>query len=512
MLNKILNKIPLLFLIILSFSVNYYYGSRGVLSIDTFSHFDSTYKLMNGIVEFRDFWNISGAVIDYLQLPFFYLFGVNWTSYILQSSLFNCLITLCTFFFLNSLGLKKNYTLFYSICFSILANHSMGSAFIDHYSTFFSLMGLYCFSFAIREDNFYYWFLLPILFFLAFLSKQTPATYVIITTSLSILIYSITFKKISFIKPLILSSTLCIATLIIFLFSNDISLSNFIIQYLLFPQTIGSERFTSFNLDFYNTILNFKFIYIVLAFLIFVLVKNRKMISKQSRHLLIINFSLLLFIISLIFHQIYTKNFIFIFFLIPLVAAVAHSQLTNEFKNKRYLVIFVILLTVFTTLKYHHRFNVERKMLNLEKMNLDDSIDAGVISKKLSGLKWITYGKFSPKEEIKLIKESLNIIDKDQNEILLLTSYNFFSSVLEKNLYTPARWPTDLVSNPSKQNKFYEDYVFFVRELINKKNIKSIYITLPSTQTNVSDLIEDSCITKKIKNEILLHFEIKENC
>ena len=151
-------------------------------------------------------------------------------------------------------------------------------------------------------------------------------------------------------------------------------------------------------------------------------------------------------------------------------------------------------------------------MLNLENMDLTKSIDAKKIDDKLSGLKWIAYSDFSPSEEIKLIKESLQIIGEDKNEIMLITHYNFFSTILEKNLYTPSRWAADAVSNPNKENKFYQSYVDFTKNLIRRKNIKSIYIIMPSFQKDLSNIVSDNCISKEKKNEILFYFRIKENC
>ncbi len=511
-MNKISPYFFLVFLIIFSFSINFYYGSRGVLAVDTFSHFDSTYKLLNGIIPFRDFWVISGGIIDYLQLPFFYFFGVNWTSYLAQSSFFNCCLTIATFFFLKKIELDNVNSFLYSFCFSVLANPSMGTPFIDHYSAFFSLLGLYCFYGAIQNNNFFLWFLLPILFFLAFFSKQTPASYIIISISLMIFFYIVVFKKIKVLIPLIVSTIFCFSFLVGFLMLNEIKFSNFIVQYFLFPQTIGAERFSEYKLNFNNIILDFKFIHLFLIFLVYQIFKDLKMKTYQEKKFFIINFTLLFFSLSLIFHQIYTKNFIYIFFLIPIIGGVLHSQSIGNFKNKKFVMIFLIFFTVFSTIKYHQRFNVERKMLNLEGKNLSLSIDAAKIDKKLSGLKWITHGNLEPQEEIDLIIESLNIINNDNDKILLLTHYNFFSSVLERKLYSPSRWPTDLVSNPDENNEYFENYLEFTKSLIVEKNIKSIYITLPSYHDNVQRIFGKNCLIKTKKNKILLHYKINDDC
>ena len=95
---------------------------------------------------------------------------------------------------------------------------------------------------------------------------------------------------------------------------------------------------------------------------------------------------------------------------------------------------------------------------------------------------------------------------------MLITHYNFFSTVLEKNLYAPSRWPADAVSNPSKENKYYENYIEFTKNLIKRKNIKSIYIMMPSAQKDLSNIFPDKCIIKNKKNKILFHFELTEKC
>ena len=510
-MKKELTKYLLIPLILVSFYVNYYYGSKGVLAVDTFSHFDSAYKLLKGVIIFRDFWNISGGVIDYLQLPFFYFFGTNWSSYILQSSIFNSCLTVTTYYFLKNIELDNIKSFFYSICFAILANPSMGTPFVDHYSTFFSLLSFYSFILAIKSNSKLYWFLLPILLFLAFFSKQTPAAYVILSIFLAKIIYIFIYKKFSFIKPLLSGISICLIFLTSFLILNEIQISEFITQYFLFPQTIGSSRISNFKLDLNNTILNFKFIHIFLILLIYALYKKRNVEIEENKFKFILNFTLFIFSFSLIFHQIYTKNFIFIFFLIPLIGGVLHNQF-NFFKYKKIFINFLILITLFSTFKYHQRFNIDRKMLNLENIDLDKAIDASKINKKLAGLKWVTYGPLTPSEEIKLIKDSLKIIDNDKNEILLLTHYNFFSSVLEKTLYSPSRWPTDLVSNPSKNNKYYNYYIIFTKNLILKRKIKSIYITIPSYQDIVLDVFDSECIKKAKLNKILIHYEINDDC
>ena len=85
-----------------------------------------------------------------------------------------------------------------------------------------------------------------------------------------------------------------------------------------------------------------------------------------------------------------------------------------------------------------------------------------------------------------------------------------FSSVLEKTFYSPSRWPTDLVSNPSKDNKY--TYISFTKNLIIKRKIKSIYITTPSYQDIILDVFDHECVMKTNPNKILIHYKINDSC
>ena len=164
-------------LVFFSFSVNLFYGSIGVLPIDTFSHFDTGFRILKGDTPFIDYWTTSGPIIDMIQAIFFKIFGINWFSYILNGSLFNSIVSLFTYFFFRLTGLNIKFSFFYALCFSFLANPSMGSPFVDHYSTFFSLMSIFSFLYAIYTKKNYFFYFVPLLLFLAFFCKQTPSGY-----------------------------------------------------------------------------------------------------------------------------------------------------------------------------------------------------------------------------------------------------------------------------------------------------------------------------------------------
>ena len=63
-------------LILFSFFINYYYAKLGSFPIDTFLHYDSAYRILNGELPIKDYWIVSGLIVDILQSFFFKFFGV----------------------------------------------------------------------------------------------------------------------------------------------------------------------------------------------------------------------------------------------------------------------------------------------------------------------------------------------------------------------------------------------------------------------------------------------------
>ena len=98
----------------------------------------------------------------------------------------------------------------------------------------------------------------------------------------------------------------------------------------------------------------------------------------------------ILIFISLAQHIIVTKNQIFIFFLILIFLGFAHLQIKNDVNLKKYLNYLLIIFCVLATLKYHLRFNVDRKFHELNGVQFSNAVSSAKLSKKLSGLKWIS--------------------------------------------------------------------------------------------------------------------------
>ena len=94
--------ITLLFLS--SFFFNFYYGYIGVYPIDSFLIYNSGYNVLNGSHPFKDYWSITGPLLDYLQAIFFFIFGINWFSYVLHASVINLILALFSYFVFKEIG------------------------------------------------------------------------------------------------------------------------------------------------------------------------------------------------------------------------------------------------------------------------------------------------------------------------------------------------------------------------------------------------------------------------
>ena len=74
-LNKIFTtfKVNLFILLLSIFSllITFYYGYIGILPIDSFLIYDAGYKVLNGFHPFKDYWSITGPILDYIQFFFF---------------------------------------------------------------------------------------------------------------------------------------------------------------------------------------------------------------------------------------------------------------------------------------------------------------------------------------------------------------------------------------------------------------------------------------------------------
>jgi len=367
-------------------------------------------------------------------------------------------------------------------------------------------MGVYTILLSIKKDSKFISYLIPLFFILAFLSKQVPSSYLIISIIPIYFVYIFKSKKTHLIPPLFYGSITYIFLILLFGKLNGISLNSFFEQYIFYPQSIASGRFENISLSILGVVGNFKFVLVSLLFLIYAGIKkvekNHILLNKKTYLITII----LVTTIVLIFHQLITRNQIFIFFLIPLIIGVANSILNNN--TFRYL---LILLCLFGTIKYHERFNEERKFHELENVDLNKALSATLIDRKLNGLRWISpQFRENPTKEISLINEIKNYLKEDKRNKMVQGNYAFLSVILKQNLSSTTRWHVlDGTDYPLPESTYFKSYKLLVNTIIKKNNIKAIYSISPVKPENIYALIDKKCLDELKVNQYFYRFDLK---
>lgn len=528
-------KIKLIFYLLLtalSFYINYYFANKGLFPIDTFTFFDSGYLITKGYHPIRDFWVISGIVVDYFQAIFFKIFGANWNAYVFHASILNSSISIFFFFFLNHF-IKNFYVNFLlSLSLAILCYPVSGTPFPYQHSYILSLFSILIFYLAIRKEEKKYWLFLPIFMFLSFFSMQMPSGLINLLIIFFILLYFFFIKK-KFIIFFLIGLLVSLLILIIYFLIIKVNVNDFIVQLFLFPLTIGEGRLTGGTdafesakllnkLTIRGTLGHFKFINIFVItnlILIILYIKNKKILIDEK---IILNIFILLCCMSFIFHQLITANQTFIFSLVPIMCGFFIIQLEDSFEiiNKKKINFILLTFILLVTLKYNEVYNQKRKFMDLQNVNLENSINASTLNKKFNNLKWITpfHYKDNPDKELKLLSEAVVFISNFNSETFgLITHYQFFSLILQKQINIFNRWyfPQNNTFPSSKENKYYSFYVERINRFISEKKIEKIFIveSIPGEFDfiNFEDLLKGKCFFKEKYNDMLYSINLK-NC
>ena len=514
---KIGNYIYLLYILlgVGAFFLNFWASNRGVFPIDTFLHYDSANKILNGEKPIKDFWIIHGITLDYIQSIFFHFFGTNWISYISHSSLLNSIITIFFFKFLREINLNILSSSLLTICFLTLAYPVSGVPFIDHHATFFSLIAILIFYSCTINKQYKNILIIPTLFGLAFFSKPVPTIYIITLFSLISFVYFFYTKNLKNFFLLIYGSIAFFILIIFFLISENISINQFLDQLILYPASIGGTRMSTIIDSVSVRIFNYKFIFFLIFYslLVFFLKNNYKKISKENFYLF---FMIITFSLVMIAHQIMTNNQNFIFFLIPI--NVGLILLLNEkiIKSHKTLInTFFLVLCLVLTVKYFDRFIDKRKFHELANVNFENAINSEEIDKSLYPLRWLTPTYKNPYEELNLIRNLIEKIEYSDKNIALITNHNFLDSITKKKVFSIVK-NFDPVTIPNKENKYIENFKIFFLNQIKKKEIQEIILFLPESSNvheigkNFKKLVALNCLSYKEINVKTGMYSVKD--
>ena len=417
----------------------------------------------------------------------------------------NIVATISLYFFLGEYNFKIQIKTFYCLCFATLCYPLSGTPFAYIHAYIFSLLAIFSLIIAIKKKNKLLWFLFPYASLFAFLSMQTPTAYILLILSFVTIFYFYKEKDFQNLKFFLIGCFTSLILFFLFLYFTKTPLINFIYQYILFPLTIGEGRIASKEIayislidqmNFKRLLGEFKFIHVFLFPLIFYSVKNFKI---NQRNMNTLNLTTIFCTLAFFFNQLITANQIYIFSLIPILAAVLQLNLKGSALNPKLLyVIFFILLIA--TIKFHFRFNVERKFHDLENIDKGKAVVAYKIHKNFNNLKWISKMD-QPEKELEVLTLAMEMINKDDREKALLTHYQFISTFLDKPLNILNRWYLwDNNTHPTENHKYFEFYQSLINKNIKKNKVKVIYLLGQENEIkfeNVKNYFTDTCFESK---------------
>ena len=303
---------------------------------------------------------------------------------------------------------------------------------------------------------------------------------------------------------------------ILFMFLTKTPIKNLIYQYFLFPLTIGEGRWFSDSTAFVKLSdqLNFKRIFgdfkFIQVFYFSLIILTIKLFFKKNNKLFFLNIIILLSCFLFFLNQLMQANQIYIFSLIPILASIIHINLKSLESRKEFLILVLIILT-FSTAKYHLRYNVDRKFIDIEKLDKKIALDAEKIDTKLKHLKWITINFKDPIEEIDLIKKALFLIKEDKREKMIITHYQFFSLILNEDLNILNRWYLwNNNTHPTQNHKYFNIYKQMVNENLKKNRIEVIYLLGSDNEilfSNIKNYFNNVCFKDNVvvKNRLSYH-------
>lgn len=516
------NFFNLFFLIIFSFLINFYSANIGVMPIDTFGFFDTGYGILNDQLPIRDYWAYTGITVDYIQSFFFKIFGNNWYSYIIHSSTINVISTLIFYFFLIELKITKLFSLVYALSFSILLYPVSGTPFAYLHAYIFSLLGLMLFYIFLNSGKIKLLIVIPFIYFLSFFSMQTPTVYIILVVIIFSIYFSYNSKSYEIIIIMLIGTLISLIFLSVYLIVTKTNFKDLIYQYFLFPMSIAESRITSDSvayvkledqLNLKRLFGDFKFIHLFFFPLIFLLYKNFK--NKKNNNLFYISSIFALSTIAFIYNQLLQANQIYIFSLVPILASLCHANITFKKKDSKLVSWFIILILVFATVKFHYRYNVDRKFMELEGIDKSIGFNAKDIHPNLKGLNWVTRNN-KPIEDKIFIKKVIKILEEEIENAYLVTHYQFFSAIFKNKFYLLNRWYVwDNNSHPTENHKYFSYYKKFASRNLEDKKISKIFLINENKEfglNNLKDYFDNKCfIEEKLLGERFIKLTVK-NC
>ena len=103
----------------------------------------------------------------------------------------------------------------------------------------------------------------------------------------------------------------------------------------------------------------------------------------------------------------------------------------------------------------------------------------------------------NPTDEITFLKEINSILKSDNENKIIITDYQFLSSLINNSKTSP-KWYDDL-SVPSLKNEFFKTIKIFYFKRLKEQNITHVYVVEKSKRKFIDILFKDqNCLKKQI--------------
>jgi len=118
-------------------------------------------------------------------------------------------------------------------------------------------------------------------------------------------------------------------------------------------------------------------------------------------------------------------------------------------------------------------------------------------------------------KEIELLKSTIQILKNEKRKKMVITHYQFFSLILEKDLNIPNRWNLYHPNiYPIKNNKYVKYYKDFFNKNLKSNEIEVIYIIKSKPDENIKIeqfkiLLDNICFKTEVMNELLSIHEMQ---
>ena len=558
--NNVTYYLKVLFLILFSFFISYYYGFKGIIPLDDFVNLNSGYRFYTGDLPFRDYYEVTGPVLSILQGFFFKIFGLSWKTFVFNSAIINCLTSLIIFFYFLHISENKNLSFIIAILFSILFYPNNGVPGVDHHAWSLALISLFLFYIGLETNKFVYIFFSLLALFFSFFIKQVPSSYTLILMALLYISQFYKEKKIIHFFKIILTILFIFTSIVLLMKVNEIDLNLVFQQYFLMLINFGGDRVDKINLNLIKENISQIYFLVFLIIPTLILLFGKKQISFNEKK----NFLIIFFLILIsIFYEIHTNNQAITFALIPIICGliylVQNKVKKDNFLNYTYkiliflcvlktiqyeiflifpITIFLIicffyfkkiknysinlnfLLVIYLLLSSFHYFETNvnsRKYKDVSYEKNVISFDGSKIDKFFLNLNWELNSEASEEVFIKKIRSTISFLEKIDGNYILITDFQFYNLILNKKDFSPVKYWATEISYPSKKNELRKNFEeFFLNKILNNK-IEHIIVDQNTTLFKESILdfnFLSKCLEKKFINEDLELeiYKFKFNC